>query len=278
MSSSSSSASAPIRAAIDLHCHILPAWDDGPKTLDDVLGMLKRAQESGIGTIVATPHVGRAFKGVEHPASSIAEGVEKLQVELDAHHIDVKVLPGAEILLGSVDLLGNSGVSPFWTVANMGKYALVESPYRSWPDFGNNLLYELMLRGVRPIIAHPERYVDVQKDIAKMEAAVSQGALLQITAGSILGHNGKEMQACTQRLLDAGWAHIVCSDAHNTEHAWPGEAVETVEKRVGGARARQIFESNPRAVLEGKPIPPQIMPEKTEASGSFISRLFRGRR
>jgi protein-tyrosine phosphatase len=278
MSSSSSTPSAPIRAAFDLHCHILPAWDDGPKTLEIVLAMLERARQSGIETIIATPHVGRAFKGVEHDASLIPGGVEKLQAELDSRGIGVKILPGAEILLGSVDLLGDKGISENWTVANNRKYALVESPYRSWPDFGNNLLYELMRRGVRPIIAHPERYMDVQKDITKIEAAVTQGALLQITAGSILGQNGKEMLVCCQRLLDAGWVHIVASDAHNVDHAWPGEAIETVTKRIGAPRARQIFETNPRAIIEGKPIPTQIAPAKVEPSGSFFSRLMRGRR
>jgi protein-tyrosine phosphatase len=275
MASSSSSSAAPIRAAFDLHCHILPAWDDGPKTLDSTLRMIERAKNSGIETIVATPHVGRAFKGVEHPAASIAEGVEKLQAELDSRDMGVQILPGAELLLGSVDLLGDKGVLPEWTVANRGQYALVESPYSSWPNFGNNLLYELMLRGVRPIIAHPERYVDVQKDMAKIEGAVSQGALLQITAGSFLGQTGKEMNACALKLLDAGWVHIVSSDAHNSEHAWPGETIEFIENRIGAGRARQIFEDNPRAVLEGKPIPPQMAPEKAEKSGSVFSRFLR---
>jgi protein-tyrosine phosphatase len=270
--------SAQIRAAFDLHCHILPAWDDGPKTLEVVLQMLERARKSGMETIVATPHVGRAFKGVERPASSIAGAVEKLQTEIDTRNLGIKILPGAEILLGSVDLLGDKGILPEWTVANEGKYALIESPYSSWPNFGNNLIYEMMLRGVRPIIAHPERYMDVQKDIAKIEGAVSQGALLQLTAGSILGQTGKEMNSCAMRLLDAGWVHIVSSDAHHADHAWPGETIEAVEKRIGRARTRQIFEDNPRAILAGKPLPNQFTPEKVEKSGSLLGRLFGGKR
>ncbi|HEX9997427.1 MAG TPA: CpsB/CapC family capsule biosynthesis tyrosine phosphatase [Abditibacterium sp.] len=273
-----SPSTSPIRAAFDLHCHILPAWDDGPKSVEQVLRMIERARKSGIETIVATPHVGRAFKGVEHSATSIPEGVKRLQEELDAREIKIKIVPGAEILLGSVDLLSNKGVLPEWTVGNAGKYVLVESPYRSWPDFGNNLLYELMLRGVRPIIAHPERYVDVQKDISKIEGAVSQGALLQITAGSVLGQTGKEMSNCSARLLDAGWVHLVASDAHNSEHAWPGETIQEIQKKVGEARARQIFEDNPRAILAGNPIPVPVPLEKKEKSGFFLSRLLRGNR
>lgn len=272
---SSSPATAPIRAPFDLHCHILPAWDDGPKTLELSLGMIERALKAGIETIVATPHVGRAFRGIEHPATSIPAGVELLQAELDSRGLGVKIVPGAEILLGSVDLRREGGLLPEWTVGGMKKYALVESPYGSWPNFGNELLYELGRRGVKPIIAHPERYVDVQKDIAKIETAVRQGALLQITAGSVLGQTTKEMQNCCLQLLDAGWVHLVASDAHNNGHAWPGEAIKAVEKRVGSVRARQIFEDNPRAVLEGQSLAPQAPPEK---SSSGLGRLFGGRR
>ncbi|PQV64865.1 protein-tyrosine phosphatase [Abditibacterium utsteinense] len=273
---SSSSSAAPIGAPYDLHCHILPAWDDGAKTLDDSLQMLERAQKFGTTTIIATPHVGRAFRGVEHEASSIADGVEKLQTEVDARELKIKILPGAEILLGSVDLLGEAGVLPAWTVAGAGKYALIESPYRAWPEFGNSMVYQLKLRGVTPIIAHPERYLDVQKDIKRMENAISQGAILQITAGTILGQTDKAMQKCCFSLLDAGWAHLVASDAHNPGHAWPGETIEAVQKRVGEARARQIFEDNPRAVVEGSVFPVQVKPEKVESS-SFMGRLFGGR-
>ena len=272
-SPSASNGTAPICAPYDLHCHILPAWDDGAKTLEDSLAMLARAHKNGTTTITATPHVGRAFRGVEHEAESIADGVEKLQKVVDARGLEVKILPGAEILLGSVDLLGESGVLPSWTVAGAGKYALIESPYRAWPEFGNSMVHQLKLRGITPIIAHPERYLDVQKDIARMENAVGQGAVLQITAGTVLGQNDKAMQKCCMALLDAGFAHLVSSDAHNPGHAWPGEAIEVVKKRVGEARARQIFEANPRAIIEGSAFPVQIRPEKS-GGGSLIGRLF----
>lgn len=268
--------SAPIRASFDLHCHILPAWDDGARNLDSSLRMIERAQNSGIEIIVATPHVGRAFKGVEHPASDIAPGVASLQNELDSRGLNVKILPGAELMMGSIQLSGE--IQPSWTVDGAGKYALVESPYRSWPDFGNNLIYDLMLRGVRPIVAHPERYLDVQKDIGKIESAVSQGALLQITASSILGQTGREMQNCCWKLLEAGWAHLVASDAHNSEHPWPGDAVESVVRRVGEERARQIFEDNPRAVLEGRALGAQLPAPSAEKSASRLGRWFGARR
>lgn len=268
--------SASIRAPYDLHCHILPSWDDGAKSLDDSLAMIARAQKAGAEWITATPHVGRAFRGVEHAATDIAAGVADLQRELDARGIAVRIVTGGELLLGSVDIAGNAALPPAWTYGAMGKYALIESPYRAWPEFGNSMVHQIRLRGVTPIIAHPERYMDVQKSIARMENAVSQGAWLQITAGNILGQTDKAMQKCCLALLDAGLAHLVSSDAHNPDHAWPGEAIGAVVKRVGEERARQIFEDNPRAVIEGTAFPVQVPPEKMQ-SGGLMSRLFGGR-
>jgi protein-tyrosine phosphatase len=202
--------------------------------------------------------------------------VAQLQSELDARGIPIRIVPGAEILLGSVDILGDAGILAPWTYAGLGKYALIESPYRAWPEFGNSMAYQIKMRGVTPVIAHPERYIDVQKDIGRMESAVSQGAVLQVTAGSILGQTEKAMQKCALALLDAGLAHLVSSDAHNPSHAWPGETVEAVIKRVGENRARQIFENNPRAVLEGATFPAQVPPEKS-AGGGFLGRVFGAR-
>lgn len=273
----SPSAAAPISAHYDLHCHILYAWDDGPKTLDDTLRMIERALTAGTTTVVATPHVGRSFRGKEHPATSIPEGVEKLQAELDARDLKIRIVPGAELMLGKVDLSREDGILPEWTYGSQSKYALIESPYSSWPDFGNNIVYQMMRRGVRPIIAHPERYQDVQKNPARLDAAISQGALLQLTAGTIMGQTNKEMQACCFKLLESGAAHLVASDAHHGDHAWPGEAIETVVKTVGTARARQIFETNPRAILEGERWPAQIEPEVTAKPAGLLTRLL-GRR
>lgn len=223
-------------------------------------------------SIFATPHVGRSFRGVEHPASEIAAAVARFQEELDKREIRLKVYPGAEVMLGAVDLLGSGGMQPEWTYKNEGNYILVESPLPGWPDFGDMLLYETALRGAIPIIAHPERYTNVQKDIKVLERAVGQGALLQITAGS-LARTGGRTRECALALLQKGWVHFVASDAHTSKTTMPFEVVDIVVEHAGEARARQILLDNPDRVLAGRPLREQVAPVRR--STGWLSRLTR---
>ena len=123
---------------IDLHCHILPEWDDGPDTLEDALAMCQRAADAGMKIVFATPHVGRDFRRRKRkrPADVIAEGVASLQNAVDERGIALQILPGAEILLGSVDVQTRLPGEMELTYGHKGKFALIESPFPTWPPFG----------------------------------------------------------------------------------------------------------------------------------------------
>ena len=265
-----------IRARYDLHCHALPAWDDGPDTLDDSLALLERAQGAGTQTLVATPHVGRNWKNREaHSSSHIPDAVEELNAAAAAKGLSIRVVPGAELLMGAIDIGGAGDIKASWTYGNAKKWALIESPGMTWPTFGNHIVYELARRGIRSVLAHPERYADVHKDPNILETALSQGALVQVTAGVISGQvNDKNMSKCVSNLFKLGMVHLVASDAHTANHTMPGEVVEEVVARVGEARARQIFEDNPKAVIEGTSVPPQhAVSSASSPGGGFWSRL-----
>ncbi|BCM90325.1 tyrosine-protein phosphatase YwqE [Abditibacteriota bacterium] len=265
-----------ILARYDLHCHALPEWDDGPDSLDDSLALLERAQNAGTQTLVATPHVGRRWKHrEEHQSSDIPGAVERLNNAAQERGLTIRVVPGAELLMGAIDIGGAGEVKDSWTYGSKKKWALIESPGMTWPTFANHIVYELARRGVRSVLAHPERYVDVQKDANILQTALSQGAAIQVTAGVVSGQmNDKNMIKCVHNLFKLGLVHLVASDAHMASHTMPGEVVEEVVARVGEARARQIFEDNPRAVLEGTSIPSQYEVAPTAPSGGgFWSRL-----
>lgn len=267
----------PILARFDLHCHALPEWDDGPDSLEDSLALLERAQGAGTQTLVATPHVGRRWKHREsHSSSDIPGAVEQLNQAAQERGLTIRVIPGAELLMGAIDIGGADAIKPSWTYGGAAKWALIESPGATWPTFANHIVYELARRGVRSILAHPERYMDVQKDVNILQTALGQGALVQVTAGVVSGQmNDKNMMRCVGQLFKAGLVHLVASDAHTANHTMPGEVVAEVVSRVGEARARQIFEDNPRAVLEGKPFPPQVaVAPQSSSSGGFFGKLF----
>ncbi len=267
----------PITAPFDLHCHALPDWDDGPDNLDGSLALLGRAESAGTQTLVATPHIGRKWKHREnHSSEAIADAVERLNAAARARGLSIRVVPGAELLMGAIDIGGADEIKASWTYGNAGKWALIESPGVTWPTFGNHIVYELARRGIRSVLAHPERYADVQKDVNVLATALGQGALVQITAGVLSGQMAdKAMSRCAAQLLRAGMVHLVASDAHMAEHTMPGEVVAHVVERVGELRARQIFEDNPRAVLEGGSVAPQFdVAPQAAASGSFWGKLW----
>lgn len=258
---------------IDLHCHILPDWDDGPNTLDEALAMCERAANAGMKTIVATPHVGRDFRRrkQKRPADSIAQGVADLQRELDARGISIQIVPAAEILLGAVDVGARLPAELALTYGHAGQFALIESPYATWPPFGLQSVQSLVSRNITPVIAHPERYTDVQGDPKIMAQIGRAGGVMQLTADSILGNNGKPMRDCCHRMLRAGEVSLIASDAHSLINALPRECVDKVIGLVGQAAARTIFVENPRRLLAGE----RVAPPAVEAVGAAKWQFWR---
>ena len=253
---------------VDLHCHILPEWDDGPDTLDDALEMAVRAADAGLKIVVATPHVGRDFRRrkQKRPANVIAEGVASLQNAINERGIALEVLPGAEILLGSVDVATRLPEELALTYGHRGKFALIESPFPTWPPFGWQVVQNMSGRGITPVIAHPERYLDVQKDARIMEQIIGAGGVIQITADAILGVSGKPMRDCCFRLLRDGQISLVASDAHSIKNNLPLACVEKVTELVGERAAHAIFVENPRRLLAGERVsPPRIEAPKAPA-------------
>ncbi len=251
---------------IDLHCHILPEWDDGPDTLDESLAMAQKFADAGMKIVFATPHVGRDFRRrkQKRPADVIAQGVLSLQNAINERGIALQVLPGAEILLGSVDVQERLPDEVALTYGHKGKFALIESPFPNWPPFGWQVVQNMSGQGITPVIAHPERYMDVQKDPKIMEQIISAGGVIQITADAILGTMTKPMRDCCFRLLRDGQVSLVASDAHSTKNSLPLECVEKVISIVGEEAARQIFVDNPRRLLNGERVrAPMVEATKT---------------
>jgi protein-tyrosine phosphatase len=268
-----------IQVEADLHCHLLPAWDDGPQTLDESIHMAHKAANQGIKTIVLTPHVGRAFHGKpEREGSEIAGAAANLQQAINTAGIDLTVVPGAEVALSLIDLAKRVENEPWLTVGGQGRYILVESTVGYWPESASQTLFDLALRGLTPIIAHPERLRDVQADLSIIEEVVARGALLQITARSVGGSSTNSQ--CCRKLLQAGLVSLVASDAHSPRHSFRTDEMKTaIYETVGEKAARRILVDNPRAVLTGQPVakPAFPSPQKNGAKRSkfgLINKLL----
>lgn len=242
---------------VDLHCHLLPAWDDGARDLNESLEMARHAAADGVRTIVTTPHVGRAFGSrVERPAAEIAAAIPILQEQIDAAGIAIEVVAGAEVTLESLLESFEAAKPVHWpalTVGGQNRYILLESAYGQWPLYADRVLYQVALSGLTPIIAHPERLPEVQQNVHVLDEALHSGAVLQLTARALLGRDGPRVQACCRRLLQIAPSVILASDAHSSQSVWPGAAAETLVSWVGESAARHILSKNPQQILAGEP-------------------------
>jgi len=195
---------------IDLHTHILPGLDDGVDTLEAGVDLARRAVESGVEAIAATPHV-RA----DYPTSveAMMQSLAALRACIEFEDLPIRILPGGEIGLEQLDLRGPEELRGFGLGGN-ASYLLVEAPYGVLPIDFEERLFRLRLLDFTPVLAHPERSIALREDPALLERVVASGVLVQLTAGSLAGTEGESARNTAFALLDAGLAHCVASDAH----------------------------------------------------------------
>lgn len=233
---------------IDCHLHLLPDLDDGPSTLEESLLLAQALVDDGVRTAVATPHVGHPALGVD-PAV-IPGAVEAFVRSLAERRIPLEVLAGGEIhvlpatperlLAGDLPRLGG------------GRYYLIEFPQTGIPPFLDAFLVRLKAAGFAAVIAHPERFPDVQEDPASLGPLRRRGALVQVTAEAVLGLSPNERESeAAEALLDLGCVDIIATDSHGTSQRPPslGRAVEVASHFVGPHRAIAMVESTPAEVL-----------------------------
>jgi len=206
---------------VDIHTHLLYGLDDGPKTLEATIEMARTFVATGTHAVFVTPH---AYSRLYHAdAPTIVERAADLQRELNRLSIPLLLRPGMEVHKHAqlVDhLLSGEALNP-----GGGKQVnavLLELSTREWPSDLLDVLYELRIRHIVPIIAHPERYLKLQKDPGYAEQLVKEGARLQITAGAITGQMGRLQEKLCRNWLRQGWIHYVASDAHDSVMRKPG--------------------------------------------------------
>jgi protein-tyrosine phosphatase len=223
--------------------------DDGPKTLEQSLEMLRLAAENGTTDIVASPHANNEFK---FEPEVVAGKIEELRQAVNG---SIRIHSGCDFHL-SFDNIQDSLQNPSKYTINHKNYVLVEFSDLLIPKTTDDVFYQMRSAGMIPIITHPERNMLLQKRLDKLEAWVESGCLLQVTAHSFLGRFGKEAKSFADRLLYKGLVHIVASDAHDAKYRPPSlkQAYEYVAKACGERRAGMVFVRNPSAALTGAPV------------------------
>ena len=232
---------------IDIHLHILPGVDDGPKTMEQTLQLARALVQEGIHTAIATPHYNDEFP--QRPAAEIRECVGEVQQELDRHAIPLRLFAGHEVLI-SPALLEDVQAGRVATL-NGGRYLLLELWNSMWLPDTERIIFALRAVGIIPVLAHVERYRAIQQDHGRLKALLQQGVIAQITASSLVGLQGRTIRRCAEALLKEGLIQCIASDAHGL-HTRPPRVVEGLQcavRMLGRERVHQMVETYPAAIL-----------------------------
>jgi protein-tyrosine phosphatase len=236
---------------IDIHCHILPGVDDGPADIGTSMMMLRTAAEDGITHIVATPHfVCEGTGSVADIQSRLAELRERVGEEgtpLMLHAgADIRLSPGLIERIGKRDI----------PTINGSRYFLLELPEIIPPNI-ERFFFDAGLKSLVPIITHPERNSGLLSRPERITSLREAGALYQLTAMSITGEFGDDVQRFSRLLVKRGAVDFVATDAHDPVWRKPNlsRAHGSVIRMSGEREARRIFLENPSAVLEDRPLP-----------------------
>jgi tyrosine-protein phosphatase YwqE len=198
---------------VDLHSHLIPGIDDGSKTLEESLTLIRRMVDMGYEKLIMTPHV--MSDAYRNTPETILAGLEKLKKAVADAGITVELEASAEYYLdeGFLNILEQKQVLPI-----AGKYLLFETSYLARPNNLLDLIYAIKVHGYIPILAHPERYRYIKEMEREYRELKELDVLFQIDTTSLGGHYGKDAQKKALFLMRKGWIDFVGSDTHRMKH------------------------------------------------------------
>lgn len=229
---------------VDIHSHILNGVDDGAKDEQMSIDMLKTSVKAGVSKIVLTPHFVRGRYDVEF--NDIKEEFNNLKAIAEANNIDIEMYLGQEVYYTSKMVeYYNEG---FISTINNTRYMLIELPMQ---DFNLtevlDQIYELRVKGIVPIIAHPERYIPFAKKPHLINKLIEEGCLFQLNARSILGGFGKEAKKLSTTYLEHNIYSFFGSDAHRSTGSRDTNITEFIEEIDN--KTKRMFRANGNAML-----------------------------
>lgn len=236
-----------MRGFIDLHCHFIAEIDDGARTHADSLAMLRGLREIGFDTVIATPHMRpgmfpntkaclqRAFSAM----APVLREPDLPEVFLSSEHFFDDIV--------FARLMAGEGL-PY----PGEKAVLIEFAYETFPLRLDERLYDLRQKGLRPVIAHPERYRPVWKDLKALDPLLEAGAALLLDIAALVGKYGRAPRRAAEGLLEAGYYDAACSDAHRPNDIDEvSKGIERLRELGGEDELAWLFREGPERILAG---------------------------
>ena len=235
---------------IDIHTHILYSCDDGSPDIETSLDTLKAMVDQGISQVILTPHF---IKNQYHNTrlKNISK-VTELKKQVNEQNIPVNIHIGSEVYLehDSVEDIENEML-----MVNETNYVLVETGMSEFPVNFFDILFNLVRKGYRPVLAHPERYAPIMNHTHLAEDLMYRNVYLQLNVGSFLGMYGKKVEHTAWRLIDKGYAHFLASDNHCRDLNFPIQnALQIISERYDSYLVELLTEVNPQKLLNNQKI------------------------
>lgn len=231
----------------DLHCHILPGIDDGARNVGVSLELLRAEAAAGVRRIALTPHFNFERQNLGAFLQNRHDAAVRLAEQFRAAGLPVRLKLGAEVYF-SPQLL-DCDVKRLCLQGT--PYLLVEFPTTYYPEWADDVFYRLSLEGIRPLVAHVERYPYILREPNLLLDLIEAGAFIQVNATSLVLH--RQAKNLILRLVRHGLVHVVASDTHSMTKRPPllGEAMALVRQKCGGEAAARL-EQNAGAVFAGR--------------------------
>jgi protein-tyrosine phosphatase len=238
---------------IDLHCHILPGVDDGAKTIEDSVAMARMAAAAGTKTICATPHM-------LHPQFHVPGGVARaklaeVRAAVAAANVPVEIVLAGEIHWSTEipERLATGELIPF---CGERRYILFELPMSHVPHAAREVMWQFQLAGIFPVLAHPERNADFERNPDLVHEYRDAGVPCQVTAMSLSGDFGRKARKVAERWLAEGAIDLIASDGHSSRSRPPtlDDAARIVRRQGGETLEDWLTREVPRRILAGEPV------------------------
>jgi protein-tyrosine phosphatase len=232
----------------DLHCHYVPGIDDGARSNEDGVAMLRGLGSLGFTRVLATPHTRPGMfdntrdtirAAFEQFADGLPDRAALPTLDLSSEHYFDDVVFRR--------LLAGEGL-PY----PGGHAVLLEFYEIDFPPMIQHRLLDLRVRGLLPVIAHPERYQCLWRSADTLERLVDSGIAALLDVAALVGKYGRKTQACAEELLERGLYHAACSDAHRpADIDEVARGIERVRELYGDDEVKFLFQEGPESLLDG---------------------------
>ncbi|MDE3236321.1 MAG: histidinol phosphatase [Bacteroidota bacterium] len=200
--------------AADMHSHLLPGLDDGLETVDETIHFIQRLHQAGYRKLICTPHI---FDGMyNNSPSTVLPVLEKVRADVKKNNIDIVIEAAAEYMIDHEFEQTVANRKPLLTFGD--HYILVEMSYIAASPFLEKVVFDLKVLGLKPILAHPERYTYYHNNFEQYKNLKDRGCLLQLNLLSLSGYYGKPVKKIAEQLLAENMIDFAGTDMHHQAH------------------------------------------------------------